>query len=77
MKGRSIRHQPVIGLILLVMTMLNSAIVAIATMLSLRLFGEDWGVMIATVVISVVMLVFAEAAPKTVGALYPEKVAFP
>ncbi len=67
----------VIGLILLVMTVLNSAIVAIATYLSVRLFGDDWGVMIATAVISVVMLVFAEAAPKTLGALYPEKVAFP
>ncbi|NQD37306.1 HlyC/CorC family transporter [Permianibacter sp. IMCC34836] len=67
----------VIGLILLVMTVLNSAIVAIATYLSVRLFGEDWGVMIATGVISVIMLVFAEAAPKTLGALYPEKVAFP
>ncbi len=67
----------VIGLILLVMTLLNSAIVAIATVLALRVFGEDWGVMIATAVISIVMLVFAEAAPKTLGALYPEKVAFP
>lgn len=67
----------VIGLILLVMTVLNSAIVAIATYLAVRLWGEDWGVAIATAVISVVMLVFAEAAPKTLGALYPEKVAFP
>jgi len=67
----------VIGLILLVMTLLNSAIVAIATMLAVRLWGDDWGVMIATAVVSIVMLVFAEAAPKTLGALYPEKVAFP
>jgi Mg2+/Co2+ transporter CorB len=56
---------------------LNSAIVAIATYLAVRLWGEDWGVAIATGVISVIMLVFAEAAPKTLGALYPEKVAFP
>lgn len=67
----------VIGLILLVMTVLNSAIVAIATFLAVRLWGEDWGVAIATAVISVIMLVFAEAAPKTLGALYPERVAFP
>lgn len=42
----------------------------------MRLYG-DAGVAIATGVLTFVVLVFAEVLPKTIAALYPEKVAYP
>ncbi len=42
----------------------------------MRLYGNA-GVAIATGVLTFVVLVFAEVLPKTIAALYPEKVAFP
>ncbi len=40
-------------------------------------FVGDAGVAIATGVLTFVVLVFAEVLPKTIAALYPEKVAYP
>ena len=42
----------------------------------MRLYG-DAGVAIATGILTFVVLVFAEVLPKTIAALYPEKVAYP
>lgn len=42
----------------------------------MRLYGNA-GVAIATGILTFVVLVFAEVLPKTIAALYPEKVAFP
>jgi Mg2+/Co2+ transporter CorB len=42
----------------------------------MRLFGDN-GIWVSTLVMTVIVLIFAEVAPKTVAALYPEKVAFP
>ena len=48
---------------------------ALATMIGLRL-GGDAGVAIATGVLTFAMLVFSEIFPKTVAAIYPEKIGF-
>ncbi|MDO9795421.1 CNNM domain-containing protein, partial [Glaesserella parasuis] len=48
---------------------------AIATMIGMQLSGEA-GVAIATGLLTFVMLVFSEILPKTIAALYPEKVGF-
>lgn len=42
----------------------------------MRIHGDE-GVAIATGILTFVVLVFAEVLPKTVAALYPERVAFP
>ncbi|PCI60324.1 MAG: magnesium/cobalt efflux protein [Gammaproteobacteria bacterium] len=70
------RPDRLIGLILIGNNLVNIAASAVATIIGLRLFG-DVGVLIATIVLTLVILIFAEVTPKTLAALYPEKIAFP
>ncbi len=70
------RPDRLIGLILIGNNLVNILASAIATILGIRLFG-DLGVAIATGVLTLVVLVFAEVTPKTVAALHPERIAFP
>ncbi len=65
-----------ISLVLIGNNLVNILASAIATIVGLRLYGNA-GVAIATGVLTFVVLVFAEVLPKTIAALYPEKVAFP
>ena len=70
------RPARLIGLILLGNNMVNILAASIATVIAIRLFGDN-GIWISTLVMTVVVLIFAEVAPKTVAALHPEKIAFP
>ncbi|AOT09234.1 HlyC/CorC family transporter [Pseudoalteromonas luteoviolacea] len=70
------RPDRLIGLILLGNNLVNIAASSVATLIGLRLFG-DAGLIISTLVLTLVILIFAEVTPKTLAALYPEKVAFP
>lgn len=70
------RPDRLLGLILLGNNFVNILASAIATMLALRLYGEA-GIAIATGLLTFVVLIFAEVAPKTLAALYPERIAFP
>jgi len=65
-----------IGLILLGNNFVNILASAIATIIGIRLFGEA-GILIATIILTVVVLVFAEVTPKTLAAMHPEKFALP
>ncbi|ELY3459192.1 HlyC/CorC family transporter [Cronobacter sakazakii] len=65
-----------ISLVLIGNNLVNILASSLATIVGMRLYG-DVGVAIATGVLTFVVLVFAEVLPKTVAALYPEKVAFP
>jgi len=65
-----------IGLILIGNNLVNILASAIATILGQRLFG-DAGIAIATGILTLVILIFAEVTPKTLAVLYPEKIAFP
>jgi len=65
-----------LGLILFGNTLVNAAAAAVATVIGLKLYGEP-GIAVATIVLSVLILIFGEVAPKTFAALYPERVAFP
>ena len=49
---------------------------AIATIVCIRLFG-DLGVAIATFGLTLVVLVFGEVTPKTLAAMFPERIAYP
>ena len=64
-----------LSLILICNNLVNIAASAIATMIGMQLSGEA-GVAIATGLLTFVMLVFAEILPKTIAAIYPEKVGF-
>ena len=65
-----------IGLILLGNNLVNILAASIATVIGIRLFGSN-GVWIASMVMTVIVLIFAEVAPKTVAAVHPERIAFP
>jgi Mg2+/Co2+ transporter CorB len=70
------RPDRLLGVILIGNNLANFTAASLATLLALELFGEN-GVAIAPVVCTMVFLVFAEVAPKTIAAVYPEKVALP
>lgn len=70
------RPDRLIGLILLGNNFTNILASSVATVVCLRLFGEA-GIAIATGVLTLVVLIFAEVAPKTLAALHPERTAFP
>jgi len=65
-----------IGLILLCNNFVNSAAAAIVTVISLQFGGEGFAAM-SVGIFTVVLIIFGEVAPKTYGALYPERLALP
>ncbi|MDC0609252.1 HlyC/CorC family transporter [Vibrio sp.] len=69
------RPDRLIGLILIGNNLVNIMASAIATIIGMRLYG-DLGVAIATGVLTLVILVFAEVTPKTLAAIYPEKISY-
>lgn len=64
-----------LGTILLGNNLVNNAAAAVAAVIALRLGGE-FAIAIATGIITLIILVFAEIPPKTVAALHPEAIAF-
>ena len=65
-----------IGAILLGNNFVNILAASIATLLSIKLYGEG-SVIIASIVLTIVILIFAENTPKTFAAKNPEKIALP
>lgn len=70
------RPDRLIGLILLGNNFVNIFASAIATVIGVKLYGEN-GIVIATFSLTLIVLLFAEVTPKTLAALHPERVAFP
>jgi len=65
-----------LGVILLGNNFVNIFASSIATIIAMKLIGEA-GIALAAGLLTLVILVFAEVAPKTLAALYPEKIAYP
>ncbi|MFC1602445.1 HlyC/CorC family transporter [Pseudomonadota bacterium] len=70
------RPDRLIGLILLGNNFANILASSLATIIALRLGGES-AIAIAAGLLTLVILIFAEVAPKTLAALHPERLAFP
>lgn len=70
------RPDRLIGIILLGNNLVNIFAASVATVIGIRLYGEA-GIAIASLALTAVILIFGEVAPKTVAALYPERIAFP
>ncbi|MEC9314200.1 MAG: HlyC/CorC family transporter [Pseudomonadota bacterium] len=70
------RPDRLIGLILLGNNFVNILASAIATVIGIKLLGEN-GIVVATFALTLIILLFAEVTPKTLAALHPERVAFP
>ncbi|MBQ8560431.1 MAG: HlyC/CorC family transporter [Spirochaetaceae bacterium] len=69
------RKEQLLNTVLVGNNIVNIAITALLTSLALQLFGSS-GVGIATLASTVVLLIFGEITPKTVGSRHPEPVAF-
>lgn len=69
------QKESLLNTILVGNNIVNIAITSLLTSLALKLFGSS-GVGIATVVSTVLLLIFGEITPKTVGSRHPEPVAF-
>ena len=65
-----------IGGILLGNNFVNILAASIATLISIKLYGEG-SVIIASIILTVVILIFAENTPKTFAAKNPERIALP
>lgn len=65
-----------IGVILIGNNFVNFLAASIATSIALRVFGNP-SPLFTALVLTMVVLIFAEVTPKTIAALHPEKVAYP
>ncbi len=70
------RPDRLIGVILIGNNFVNILASALATIIAVRLWG-DGGIAIATLGLTFIVLIFGEVTPKTMAAMYPEKIAFP
>lgn len=69
------RPDKLLSVVLIGNTLANIVASTVATLIGQRLYG-DAGVALATLLLTLIILVFAEMAPKTLAALYPQQVAF-
>lgn len=69
------RTDQLISVILIGNNFVNILASSIATVIAIRLWG-DTGIAIATALLTLVILIFAEITPKTFAAYHPEKIAF-
>ena len=70
------RPDRLIGMILICNNFVNSAAAALVTVIGLRIGGEG-AAAIGISVFTAALIIFGEVAPKTFGAMYPERLALP
>lgn len=70
------RPERLIGVILLGNNFVNILAASISSLIGFHFYGET-GVVIASVVLTIVILIFSEVTPKTLAALNPERFALP
>jgi len=66
------RPEKLLSTILLGNNFVNTAAAALATALAVSIW-EEWGILIATIGISIILLVFCETTPKTIATQHAEK----
>ena len=72
------RTDKLLGVILLGNNLVNSASGTLSAVLAIRLFGDGEVVlMVATLLLTFLILVFSEVTPKVLGAAFPERIAYP
>jgi len=70
------RPDRLIGLILLGNNLVNFSAASLVALIALKLGGQP-AVAVGTLLLTLVVLIFAETAPKTLAAMQPERLAFP
>jgi Mg2+/Co2+ transporter CorB len=70
------RTDQLLGVILLGNNLINAAAATLASIITVRLFGQgEWALALGTVAVTFLILVFSEITPKVVGAAYADKLA--
>lgn len=67
------RPARLLSTILLGNNFVNTAAAALATFLAISVWGEQWGILIATLGLTTFLLVFSEATPKTIAIQHAER----
>ena len=70
------RPDRLIGLILLGNNLVNFSAASLVAIIALKLGGPP-AVALGTLILALIVLIFSEAAPKTLAALHPERIAYP
>ena len=70
------RPDRLIGLILLGNNLVNFSAASLVAIIALKVGGQP-AVALGTLILTLVVLIFSEAAPKTLAAMHPERLAFP
>ena len=70
------RPDRLIGLILLGNNLVNFSAASLVAIIALKIGGQP-AVALGTLALTLVVLIFSEAAPKTLAAMHPERLAFP
>lgn len=65
-----------IGIILIGNNLVNFIAASVGTAIAVRLWG-NLGFILAPVLLTIIVLIFSEVTPKTIAALYPERIAYP
>ncbi|MCK2185378.1 HlyC/CorC family transporter [Halomonas getboli] len=71
------RPDRLIGVILIGNNFVNNLAASIATIIAIHFFGDVSGPAIATSLLTITILIFAEVTPKTYAAVKPERIAYP
>ena len=69
------RPEKLLSVVLLGNTLVNTAAVVLATVLAVSLWGEQLGMLLATVGLTIILLVFSETTPKTIATHHAERLA--
>lgn len=70
------RPDRLIGIILIGNNLANNFAAIVTAAIAIRLYGQG-SELVAGVLLTIFMLIFAEVTPKTIAALFPERLAFP
>lgn len=71
------RQDRLIGLILLGNNVVNVFASILMTLIALRIYNDAGFIFAAGIVLTIIILLFAEVTPKTLAALHPERFAYP
>jgi putative hemolysin len=66
------RPEKFLSTVLLGNNFVNTAAAALATFLAISFWGDEWGLLIATIVTTIVLLIFCETTPKTIATRHAE-----
>jgi len=67
------RPDRLLSIILLGINLVNTAAAVLATALAIKYLPEEWGIVIATIGLTIILLIFCETTPKVIAARHAER----